>query len=310
MTDRIERLTNLLALLLETRQPLSLVQIADQLDGQYPTKPNARRATFERDKATLRSIGVPISQEIVSGDEHAGQTRYWIDRSTYEMGDIGLEVDEMRALQVALAATRPGSPIGQDALWKLGGEAGGVRAAIAATVPDVDALPTLREAIVGHRPVAFDYRSVERIVDPWGLLLTDGFWYLAGFDRTRQAPRTYRVDRIEGEVAVLDGPAEPRPDGFDLRQALPSDPKLIGVSDPSEVAQVWVSASRAPLVVAEVGDDRVIEKRDDGSVVVEVVCANRPAFRSWVLGYVDQAEVLSPPAVRDEMIAWLEAVAS
>ena len=54
MVDRIERLTNLLALLLETAEPLSLVQIASELDGQYPDDDWARRAAFERDKSVLR----------------------------------------------------------------------------------------------------------------------------------------------------------------------------------------------------------------------------------------------------------------
>ncbi len=36
MVDRVERLTNLLALLLETNQPLSLVQIAGELVGPVP----------------------------------------------------------------------------------------------------------------------------------------------------------------------------------------------------------------------------------------------------------------------------------
>ena len=67
MADRVERLTNLLALLLETSEPLSLVQIADELTGQYPDAKTARRAAFERDKAVLRDIGVPIEQEIVGG---------------------------------------------------------------------------------------------------------------------------------------------------------------------------------------------------------------------------------------------------
>ncbi len=46
---RVERLTNLLALLLETAQPLSLVEIAGVLAGQYPDGENARRGAFERD---------------------------------------------------------------------------------------------------------------------------------------------------------------------------------------------------------------------------------------------------------------------
>ena len=118
--ERVERLTNLLALLLETREPLSLVEIAGELDGQYPEKDSARRAAFERDKAALREIGVPIETEIVGGGPYAGQTRYWIDRDRYELADLDLEPDEMRALQVAVAAVRTGSGSGREALWKLG----------------------------------------------------------------------------------------------------------------------------------------------------------------------------------------------
>ena len=57
--DRVERLTNLLALLLETPRPLTLVEISGELEGQYAGKESTRRAAFERDKAALREIGVP-----------------------------------------------------------------------------------------------------------------------------------------------------------------------------------------------------------------------------------------------------------
>ena len=35
-------------------------------------------------------------------------------------------------------------------------------------------------------------------------------------------------------------------------------------------------------------------------------CANVPAFRSWVLGLLDHAEVVGPPDVRADVVAWLE----
>ena len=35
---------------------------------------------------------------------------------------------------------------------------------------------------------------------------------------------------------------------------------------------------------------------------------NRDGFRSFVLGFLDHAEVLSPPDLRDELVAWLEAL--
>ena len=65
---------------------------------------------------------------------------------------------------------------------------------------------------------------------------------------------------------------------------------------------------RRPSVVRDFGEDCVVEKRED-AVVVAVPCANRSAFRSWVLGLVAGAEVLSPPEVRQDVIDWLDKMA-
>ena len=306
MADRVERLTNLLALLLETTQPVSLVEIAGELGGQYPDSQTARRAAFERDKAALREIGVPIDQEIVAGGAYAGQTRYWIDRARYELDDLELDDDEMRALQVAMAATRSGSASGQEAMWKLGAGMLDGGAPIAAIMPDVVGLPTLREAVSTRTAVTFGYRGVARHVDPWGLLLRDGFWYLIGYDHGRQDRRTYRIDRIEGLVQPIAGESFERPDGFDPRDAFPDDPKLIGADAAVPDARVLVDGARAAAAVAEVGSDRVRTRHEDGSIEIDVPCANLPAFRSWLFGYLEHAEVLAPAEVRADVIDWLE----
>ena len=47
------------------------------------------------------------------------------------------------------------------------------------------------------------------------------------------------------------------------------------------------------------------ERRDDGSVVVEVPVRNTDAFRSWVLGLRDHAEVLAPESLRGQVVEWL-----
>jgi proteasome accessory factor B len=307
MADRVERLTNLLALLLETAEPLSLVQIAGELSGQYPESHAARRAAFERDKAALREIGVPIEQEILGGAE-AGQTRYWIDRERYELHGLDLDDDEMRALQVALAATRPGSTSAQDALWKLGGGVIDRDATVVANLPDAAELPALREAVSARRTVTFRYHDLDREVDPWGLLLRDGYWYLIGFDHGRGERRTYRIDRLEGHVTI-DRDREPfeRPDDFDPRTAFPDDPKMIGADAATPDALVRIDAGRAAAVVRDLGADRVRKRLDGGAVEVAVPCANVPAFRSWLLGHLEHAEVLEPKAVRDDVIAFLEA---
>ena len=48
-------------------EPLTLVEIAGELEGQYAGKESTRRAAFERDKAALREIGVPIETIVLSG---------------------------------------------------------------------------------------------------------------------------------------------------------------------------------------------------------------------------------------------------
>jgi len=311
MVDRIERLTNLLALLLETSRPLSLVEIAGDLAGQYPENERSRRASFERDKAALREIGVPIETEMVTGGPYSGQTTYRIDRRAYELTDLDLTPDEMRALQVAVAAVR--SEPGQHAIWKLGGALDDERPAVSAVIPERPELPAIRTAVASRAPIEFGYRGEQRTLDPWGLLLRGGFWYVIGHDHARNERRTFRVDRFDragedgADTVRVGAPASfDRPRSFDPRTAFPADPKQIGHGAEESVdALVRISALRSAAVERELGSGRVVERHDDGSVVVAVPAGNLAAFRSWVLGLLDHAVVESPEDIRQHLIDWL-----
>ena len=312
--DRVERLTNLLALLLETSRPLTLVEIAGELRGQYPEGEANRRAMFERDKAALRGIGVPIETAVRSGED-AGVSEYWIDRERYELADLALEPDETRALQTAFATIRSASggeiAAGELALWKLGATSADAELPVVAHVPELSALPTLRDAAARRRTVTFRYHATPRHLDPFGVLLRNGFWYVIGREHEADQQRTYRVDRIEGDVAVTGADhAFERPVGFDPRDQLPSDAKRVGVGDAVVVdAVVRVSAARAAMIEREVGSEHVRRRHADGAVDVVVPCANVGAFETWVLGLTDHAEVLGPPEVRAALIGRLTALA-
>jgi hypothetical protein len=45
-------------------------------------------------------------------------------------------------------------------------------------------------------------------------------------------------------------------------------------------------------------------------VVLSLTVTNRAALRSWVLGFLDHAEILGPPAVREAMTTWLVGLAA
>lgn len=310
LIDRAERLTNLLALLLSTRRALTASDVFNELAGQYPAGTAAKRQAFERDKASLRDIGVPIETEILGGSD-AGRTAYRIDRDRYELRDLELSAEETRALQAAVAAIRSGTPIGTDALLKLGAGAPDADTAVWANIPTLEALPMLREAVSARTSVGFRYHGRTRRVDPWGMLLRDGFWYVVGFDHGHGERRTFRVDRIEGAVEAEDASSFDRPE-LDLRSVLPSDPKQLTASgdadaDATALVRLDSSSNRVAEALHELGDARIVERGDDGWVDVLVPCANVGAFRSWVLGFLDAAVVLEPRSVRDGIVAWLDA---
>src|SRR4051794_28536990 len=290
---------------------MTLAQIGTQLAGQYPEGETSRRAAFERDKALLRGEGVPIEQQILSGDQ-AGQTAYFIDRRRYELPALELTADERAALQLAVATVRLGTAWGAEALWKLGG-GGAVEAPhdVSASLPSLESLPVLFAASTARATVRFDYRGRPREVDPYALLSREGFWYVVGHDHGAAAIRTFRVDRIEGQVETGPAGSFERPADFDVSQVFPDDPKLLGdgaTGDPP-TALVRVDAARALAAEHELGQASVITREADGSVTFEVPCRNELAFRSWVLGLLEHAEVVGPPDVREAFVAWLDDLA-
>lgn len=304
MTDQLERTTNLLALLLETRVPLTLDDIVNQLGDQYPAGHAAMRGAFERDKSLLRDVGVPIETEVLRGT-NAGQTAYRVDRDRYELRGLDLTDDERRALQVAVAAAR--TTEAEFGMFKLGGVADSA-ASITANLPQLALLPALREAIAAKATVAFRYHAAPRRLQPYALLLREGFWYVMGHDLGHDEVRTYRVDRIEGSVEQGEGAEFERPADFDARAVFPADPKELG--DGSQTAIVRIDHTRATFAVRELGEESVTRHMSDGSVEVEVPCSSLDAFRSWLFGWGVHAEVVAPADVRAELIEWLRTMAS
>ncbi|MFJ4678561.1 helix-turn-helix transcriptional regulator [Kitasatospora sp. NPDC088783] len=85
--------------------------------------------------------------------------------------------------------------------------------------PDPAALLTVADAVRHRRPLAFRYtaadgRTGERAVEPHGLVLHAGRWYLTGRDTGADAERLFRLDRLAAPrplPGTFDPPAGPDP---------------------------------------------------------------------------------------------------
>jgi proteasome accessory factor B len=301
---KLERLVDLLAALLDAREPRSRVEL-QRLVPLYPEEDVAARRAFSRDVEALARMGVPV--EVVDGQVPA----YRVRREAYELPDPGLSEEEAAALHLALATVDVDLPEGSPAesLWKLtGGATPRITppAGAVANLPGHEHLATLWAAVNQRQRVRFAYRGEEREVEPWQLSCQRGHWYLRGFDAGRGGDRLYRVDRIEGAVTAEGAPGSfQRPEGS--TSAAPPPAWLLG-DEVRYVARLWVDAEQAAWASSQTATE-VEEVRPDGSVVLAVPVAHPPAFRSFALSLLDHGEVLGPPEARADIVAWLEATA-
>ena len=301
--DKLERLLNLTAALLHASQPLSAGELRERMAGAYSEDLAAFRRMFERDKADLRAIGVPIEVSTLYRLDPPVEG-YRIPARAYAGRDVRFDPDELAALHLATNLVRLEGGSGEG-LARLGGAASAGAAGAVQEVGELpfhDCLAKLVAAAVGRRAVSFTYRGTERRVEPWRLLFHRGHWYLVGWDAGQSAERMFRVDRVGAPVAELGPAAHAAGEGPDPRTVKPWE---FGAGDPVEV-RVLVDADQASWACHRAGVDG--EPRDDGSVVLTLQVRDTAALRSFVLEFLEHAEVLDPQWLRDDVMAWLEAL--
>ncbi|WP_298177619.1 WYL domain-containing protein [Saccharomonospora sp.] len=305
-TARAERLVNLVLALLSTRQYLTAERIRGIVPG-YVDAPSdeAFGRMFERDKAELRELGIPL--ETGRNSVFDAVEGYRIARRDYELGEIELSPDEAAA--VGLAARLWDSPelTGQahSALVKL--RAAGVEVDENATTPvepRVHAEPAfapLLSAVQRGQAVRFDYRRADsperrsRVVEPWGVVSWRARWYLVGHDRDRNAPRCFRLSRITGPVRTVGRPGVVnRPADVNLVEFVAGVGSGERNTAPVMRARLWLAEGRAVGIRRQA---RVVGRRTVADVdgdVVELDLWFPESAADWIAGHGPDALVLEP----------------
>jgi len=172
----------------------------------------------------------------------------------------------------------------------------------------------LRQAVEQRRAVRCRYYSIrrdaegERVVEPYGLMLSWGHWYCVGRSpsperRGGQGERTFRLDRMK-DVSIVEGEKAEFtvPKGFQIATYLNRAPWELSDDKPVTVRvrinfpqSRWVIGERLGKVVKAVTDDA-------GSEFEFAVRAVDP-FMRWLLPMGKQVEVLSPPSIKQQLEA-------
>ena len=309
----LERLINLVALLLETRRPLTFEQIRAKLPAYDQGDPDSAKRMFERDKDLLRDNGIPV--ELAATDPWDVERGYTIPKDRYYLPEIAFTGDELSALFVA--ALSPGEDTtAEQGVRKLlyGAEGGRLLGRSIAPVSAPDAaggrLTTVADAVLGRRRIRFTYRTSrgarsERDVDPWGLVWRSGHWYVAGLDHDRTQVRAFRLSRFVSDATDVGEGSEP-PKGFKAADHVQVGPW--GPGEPVDRARVAFSPDIAWWAIAGIPEVEGAKARADGWTEAAVPYAEPGAIVGWVLRFGPDAEILEPEELRDAVVERLEAI--
>jgi len=313
---RASRLVSIL-LLLQARGRLTAAQLAAELEVSV--------RTIYRDVESLHTAGIPLY-----GD--AGHRGGYQLVDGYRTRLTGLSADEAKALSLS-GLPGPAAELGLGSV--LAAAQLKVRAALPPALADqvgqvqsrfhLDAatwygmadeipyLPAVADAVWCSRPLQVRYRrwkeptDVDRRLDPYGLVLKAGRWYLVAGPGN---PRTYRVDQILDLTELGDEFAIPS--GFDLSAYWERyKTEFFGRLYRTEATVRLSPAARGGLSGPEaeaVARTGTVEP-DGWTRAILPVESDGFALRQF-LALGPEVEVLGPPALRAQLAAAIRAAAA
>ncbi len=329
-----ERLLNLSVFLLSARKPRTLREIVAQVEGYDRDKDfESNRRMFIRDKKSLADLDIPVLLTKGTDPATGYETEaYTIDPRDFYLPEIRFTDEETAALaglgrrltgakstpplreldwalaKITYAGSRPatGTPAADNLLLQFDRSN---------ATTDTVLITATQEAVADRRRLRLKYqspatgRSVERRVDPYGIFLRRGFWYLYGYCHLRKEPRLFRMDHLELVETPEggDGPEFDLPADFSIeKHARRRAPWEFGDEHPVtaeirfhpdtfwQAQNTWGNLESASF--------------DEKTLTMTVRSVNEAGLLSWTLEFASRAEILSPPALRAKMAAILKGI--
>jgi proteasome accessory factor B len=315
-----ERLFSLVLALLATEAGLTKNEILSTVQG-YRQRYDARgdnanlERQFERDKDDIRDLGVPLETVDSPGDAGNNQTlRYRIPRGSYQLpADVRFTPEEMTLLDLAARVWREGSLSGESrrALLKLrslGAAADDTTLGYAPRVRLRDAaFDPLDAALEKQLVVRFPYlkpgeeAARDREVIPLALVQYQGRWHLSAEElvdggRTEGARKVFLLRRIVGPVTTA-GAAPERP-GDHAAEA------FAGLEEVWRQGVAEVEVMPGTDAATRLGNRRDTEPLGDDRLRLHHV--DMAILADELAGFGPEVLVLSPPELRDAVVARLE----
>jgi proteasome accessory factor BC len=323
-TEKLIRQLSLISYLMAERRPVTAMEIRRDVEGYSGMNEDAFARRFYADRAELEALNIHLTVERTS-DGAAEQENYSLRSENFHLKPIAFTDEELAALRTALhlldgefAYAEPLRLALQQITW---GRPSPLRAPEQRTVAlgitasagghELSArLAKIETAIFRNKTITFDYYTMERDevgsrrVDPYHLLFQGGQFYLLGCSHEREAIRVFRLSRIQGKVSYATKAEHDfrRPDDFDPRAY--ADRAEWQLGEEQDVAEILISGRIAWQIerhFGRYGEMRKPESGDREQRIFLTPYATPRLIVSWVLGLGEQARLLGPQSLLEEM---------
>jgi len=326
-------------ILLRARTPMTYREIRESFPAYQTLNIEAGLRAFERDKADLLDLGVPIRYVTPDEDDSLDDGGYVIDVKRFKMPEVRLTPDEISALVLAASIARamPGETypkIVDLALKKLAFDLPELPdtptefprpapspSTVLVHFPDNQQRPefgdiytTLEAATRLHKLVTLTYQTAttgmtsRREVDPYGMVYREGAWLVVGWCHMRKEIRSFRVDRIR-EAVMAPRPKSPdfeRPIDFDVKAYATRSPWTFAI-EPAEEVQLALTAEAADVANEDFGTTAV-RRRDGTQILITFDCTNPEFAAHKVLAAKGAIRVLRGNRLRARLAIELDAI--
>jgi len=311
-----ERLVNLVVALMATEPGLTKDTILSSVAGYREqssagASKDALEKMFERDKQTLRSLGIQVETIGDYADpDDLREARYRIPTAEYELpADIEFTPAELAVLNLA-GGVWSESSMSADArsgLRKIRALGIDVDAPIIGYSPRINlrdsAFVPLQRAIEQGRVVSFAYlkagedASKRRRIRPLALVDYEARWHVYGFDLEQDAPRTFLLSRIVSDIEITKT-------AFDLAERE-------GAGERALAGLAEVAARQQALLEVEPGTEaalRLSRRAAPAEQGIRVPYVDLHIFADELASYGPEVRVVEPADLRGAVIARLQRV--
>jgi predicted DNA-binding transcriptional regulator YafY len=261
---------------------------------------------FDRPHGTYRLTEPTIALPLVTLSEGELVALYFAEKVLAQYRGTPFEPDlasAFRKIQDLLPAEVRVSPASLDDFLSL--DPGPLHTPDAQVFRDVLAALRLRRRLLVRYSSLSSNRTAERTIHPYHLFNHHGDWYVAGWDEKRKQIRIFALHRIRRATLATAGFDVPPGFKFDEFMA-----DAFGVQKGEK--PVAVSIRFAPRQARWIRERRWhktarVQEQLDGGLVLHLKIAETSEIRRWVLQFGSEAEVLTPPSLRDAVAKELAA---